>query len=280
MQASAAIRDAFPAALSDHLAGFRRSGGAVDVTLIRGLPLDEPPPPTPRRHRDASSAQTFVAEAVITAVASAMGTVYTLAGKANLRHIDDIFAVAGDEQKQLSSNQVFLEWHVEDGFHRARADYVALYCLRGDEGVATLLAPERLLRLSGEHRRVLREPRFRIWSDATFTEAGLGTQQAVPLLCGGEHRPELVFDVPYTECADEEARCAFMALRAEIARTHFAVSLAAGDLLLFDNRRVVHARSEYRPRPDGDNRWLKRALILRDRSRAAGFSFELGVVGQ
>ncbi|MFV0320670.1 MAG: TauD/TfdA family dioxygenase, partial [Microbacterium sp.] len=43
-----------------------------------------------------------------------------------------------------------------------------------------------------------------------------------------------------------------------------------GDLFLFDNRRVMHARTPFEPRYDGTDRWLQRVIISDDLGRSAG----------
>jgi alpha-ketoglutarate-dependent taurine dioxygenase len=42
------------------------------------------------------------------------------------------------------------------------------------------------------------------------------------------------------------------------------VVLSDGDVLVIDNDRAVHGRSPFVPRYDGTDRWLKRALVVRE----------------
>jgi hypothetical protein len=42
------------------------------------------------------------------------------------------------------------------------------------------------------------------------------------------------------------------------------VRLLPGDLVIVDNRRAVHSRSEFEPRWDGKDRWLQRTYVSRD----------------
>ena len=39
-------------------------------------------------------------------------------------------------------------------------------------------------------------------------------------------------------------------------------ALEPGDLLMVDNRRAVHARTAFRPRYDGQDRWLQRVYAV------------------
>jgi len=40
--------------------------------------------------------------------------------------------------------------------------------------------------------------------------------------------------------------------------------LLSGDLLVLDNRRAAHARTTFRPRYDGSDRWLLRIMTTSD----------------
>ena len=43
-----------------------------------------------------------------------------------------------------------------------------------------------------------------------------------------------------------------------------SLKLCPGDLLLFDNRRVLHARTPFTARLDGTDRWLRRLYVVPD----------------
>ena len=222
------------------------------VTFFHGAPLDTELP----RTGEHDSRRTRIADRAIAAIASMVGTPYVLAGKSSSGHIDDLFARRGDEDRQLSSNQVVLDWHVEDGFHAWRPDHVVLTCLRGDPRAATRLARADDLELPPYAARVLAEPRFEVAQDETFVSRSSPVR--VPVL-GGDG---VVFDPQFTTCLDDEARAAFAVLREELERVSFSVVMAPGDVLVFDNRRVVHARTAYAARFDGADRWLKRVCTL------------------
>ena len=63
---------------------------------------------------------------------------------------------------------------------------------------------------------------------------------------------------------DATARDALAALADAIACSYTSVVLEAGDLLVIDNRRAVHGRSEFRARFDGTDRWLQRTFVVDD----------------
>ena len=42
----------------------------------------------------------------------------------------------------------------------------------------------------------------------------------------------------------------------------YSVKLQAGDLLIIDNRKTAHARSQFTARFDGSDRWIQRAFAI------------------
>ena len=66
----------------------------------------------------------------------------------------------------------------------------------------------------------------------------------------------------WTQRENEEEARAVAAVEAASYDVQQVFTLSAGDLLVFDNRRVVHTRSAYEARMDGTDRWLKRAFVL------------------
>ena len=63
---------------------------------------------------------------------------------------------------------------------------------------------------------------------------------------------------------DAEAQAALDRLGRAVRAHATAVVLEAGDLLVIDNHRVVHARSPFHARFDGRDRWLQRAFVVSD----------------
>lgn len=256
----------FPEGLKRSLLSFQ-SGNEYGFILLRNLPLDHPLPPTPRE-KESAGAALEVSSKLITAISSLLGFIYTFDHKVHLNYIDDIYPIEGDKAIQVSSNSMLLDWHVEDGVHPLKADFVALLCLRGDQNAHTLIAPVKMLEIPEEFESILREERFRIRTDSTFVQGAAPSSLRTAVLSGPRNDPEIVFDPPFMECVDHEAQVAFDHLHAAIQKHHISICLRSGDLLLFDNRRVAHARSPYDPRYNGRDRWLKRSLILESLSRA------------
>ncbi|MEU7228064.1 TauD/TfdA family dioxygenase [Streptomyces chrestomyceticus] len=66
------------------------------------------------------------------------------------------------------------------------------------------------------------------------------------------------------EPLDETAARAFDELREAMLAVLDGAVLEAGDLIVVDNRTAVHGRTAFRPRYDGQDRWLRRCFAVAD----------------
>jgi len=269
---------ALPTALTATLAAFRRHGSASGALLVRGLSVGDLPP-TPRDPRGLAGLR-LPAAGCLGAVAAVLGDQCGYAPELGGVIMQDIVPVPGHADAQRStSSTAALDIHTELAFapDGARADYLALLCLRGDHDRAagTTVSPVGavLARLPAPVIKVLREPRFRTSVDQSFL-AGLGVTQPIwvgpfEVLSGPERRPRVRADFAETQGTDPEARQALAALRGAAEAAAVTVVLGPGDLLLIANDRAFHGRTRFTPRWDaGDNRWLLRTSIMRDLARS------------
>ncbi|MGH3713198.1 MAG: TauD/TfdA family dioxygenase [Micromonosporaceae bacterium] len=276
VELSAAVVGALPGGLLRAIHRFRNRGSAHDVLLIRGLPReDDDLGLTPASATADRTVGAQLRALCLLGVTGLFGEPFTFGSLYDGRLVQDVVPAPGAESSQTSEgSDSFLDWHVEDAFSDDRCDYFALLCLRGDPAASTLFCSARRLALDDKWRRVLRQPRFAVVPDVAH---GLvGERLAVPMLAGDDADPEIRFDPLYMEPLDEgdtEAREAMMRLGHAVVRAAGCHVLEPGDLLVVDNRRVAHARTAFRPRHDGTDRWLMRVMVCaslpRHRSRGA-----------
>ncbi len=174
---------------------------------------------------------------------------------------------AGADHQTSTSSAVTLAFHTETAFHPHRPDLLVLLCLRGDPAASTTwcTVDDAVSGLPAGSVEVLSQPRFRCGVDESFTDgrpAGLGP--AAPILRAVPGGLEWTFDDDLMVGTDVEAEGALRALARSVGAHQRSVVLGAGDLLVIDNRLVVHGRSPFPARYDGTDRWLQRALVLRD----------------
>ena len=234
----------------------------VDLGVIRNLPIDALLQVTPIKRYDADNIPMF-SDSVIGTISTLFGTIYSIKGKGMGRHISNMYPIIGDEYTQLgSSSKVELAWHVEEAFHPARPTWLSLLCLRGDTKAITKIARARDLQLPPDTLSTLREFRFKLRIDETYGDHTPSSYVSTSVLTGSSTEPEIVLDPAYTVFQDEIERDAVAAVESAAEQTCQQFTLMEGDLLIFNNRRAIHARSPFHPRMDGTDRWLKRAFIL------------------
>ncbi len=267
---AAVLVSALPAELVRAVHRYGNAGSPHDVLLVRGLlPHMGGLEATPGTATPSALGQDGqVAELLLLAVLSLLGEPFTFASLYEGRLIQHVTAVPGREDTQTSEgSQATLDWHVEDAFSADRCDYFGLLCLRGAADVVTRVAAARYVRLPAAVGQVLRQPRFAIQPDEAH-QARPADLPPTSVLSGPAQAPEICFDGVYQQPADPgdgEAAAALQALADEIDRVAVGLVLEPGDLLLIDNRRVVHARTGYQPRYDGTGRWVLRTMVCASR---------------
>ncbi|MGV9680158.1 TauD/TfdA family dioxygenase [Nocardia sp. NPDC003482] len=277
---------ALPATVRAAVRAPRTSAGAA---VVSGLPVHEAElGPTPRdwrqaaawsgepRHRHAS----FELDLAMLLLARSAGEPFGWAGQQDGRLVNNIVPSPGHEHEQSgASSTTLLCPHTEDAFHPRRAHLLMLGCLRNPDAVGTTVSSVREVALDDRQRRRLREPMLPILPDVSYG-ADFHRYPSTPVatLGGDDASPTLRYDPAYTPLdeADDEYRCAYAHLGAELERVCRTAVLRPGELLLVDNDVVVHGRVPFTPRYDGTDRWLKRVNIRLPRRRVPDESGESG----
>ncbi len=263
---------ALPATVQAALAAFRADPGAEGALLLRGLPVGVVPA-TPA-HPGAVTTKDRASELTLLAVARTLGEPVGYVQEHGGGLVQDIVPDRAHEGRQLStSSSVALEWHTETAFHPHKPRYLLLFCLRGDPAARTMVCSIAyvLPQLDAATIAILREPRFRTRPDASFLEEATVGELGPPMTVVTGTGAELTFtyDEDLMVGTDDAAQAALDRLGRAV-RTHAsAIVLEAGDLLVIDNHRVVHARSPFRARFDGSDRWLQRTFVVSDLTPSA-----------
>lgn len=257
----------------------RPYGGLV----LTNLPIDDALPPTPRDGRACRDKQTFVSEACLLAVSLLLGQPLGYRDEKGGDIIQALAPVRTQARATSSeSSDVELAFHTDFNFDRnhperpynvLNPDYIVLLGLRGDRHreADTLYADARDIasRLDPGQLKVMRGERYQFAASYSFT--GGGSQERVwsvpsPVLSGPDAYPEISVDLLCgVRGLDAEAAATLDALREVCARPGVPtrVCLQAGDLLVIDNRKGVHARTAFRAYHDGRDRWLHRVYVRR-----------------
>lgn len=181
------------------------------------------------------------------------------------RLIQHVFPKKKNETSQISgSSKVELELHTEAAFHPYKPDYVALMCVRADPAAATVYSnlAEIFRYLPSRAYDALHKNEFVTKVDASFRTNGEPDQEVVmPVFTTVKGETTMTFDADLMTGLTPAASAALVDLRTAAVKASREATLAAGDILVIDNRTTVHGRRAFTPRYDGTDRWLLRALI-------------------
>lgn len=184
------------------------------------------------------------------------------------RIIQNIVPVHKTEYGQIStSSKSELALHTETAFHPYKPDYVLLLCVRSDPSAETTYAnlDDILSKLDKDTIRTLMNPWYLTGIDESFRTRGEPDMQ-IPLsvLKVSDFGWEMTYDATVMSGINNAARNALFELGAAVDSSVQAIALKAAQLLVLDNRTTVHGRRPFRPRYDGRDRWLKRALVVKN----------------
>jgi L-asparagine oxygenase len=267
------VEGALPEPARAGIAALRR--GSVDVLVLRGLPSDPDPGPTPTQAGELPATPPPLANSWLALAVRRLGHEYCYALEKKGSLVHNVHPTKeGAATQSNASFSVDLSLHTENAFHPIRPDYVCLYCVRTTEdSPATRLVTldDVLAHLTDHELSVLRETRFTISVvDSHKAEGEADIELPVSVLNGPLRHPTVRWHETLRPLDDVAARAAKAFADAATEATRF-VRLQPGDLLAFANERCLHGRDRFDARLDGTDRWLLRGYVLRDLTRTMSF---------
>lgn len=196
--------------------------------------------------------------------AARWGTVYGYEQEQGGIAVQNLFPVKRDENSQVSSSSnVDLELHTETAFHPLRPDVLCLLCVRGDPNAGTVyvLLDDILEQLSSDIIVLLHLPMYYTTIDESFLSKEQDNKEIDTAILF-DSATRIVYDRALMGSRSEMGKEALKLLSAAIDRCKRTVYLETGDMLKIDNRRVIHGRTQFTPRYDGTDRWIKRVMVL------------------
>lgn len=256
-----------PDSLLTVLTLFRTHPQAPGALVVHGLPIDRDLAPTPSDGRR-SSKERFVSEAMLGAIGSFFGDLFSYATEKRGEIIQNIVPVANREMTRSNegSRADFL-LHTENAYFEFRPDYLLLLGLRtgdGDLAATTVVnAREALARLAPEHVALLRQPLFRISAPESFLDAHGHRVWTPPLavISGSDEQPEARVNFNGVMAVTEAASEALQAWQAALDAVKVALILQPGEMLVLDNRKALHGRKPFHAEFGPSARWLQRAYV-------------------
>ncbi len=266
--AAAAAADRLPTDLRARLDSFLADGNDAGYLLLRGLPRDASElPATPTSTPAPVDRPLLAMEASQAIIGSALGypTGYQELRQGSI--LQDVYPSPGAHYLSSETSETLLEFHTEMAYHRRQPQFVMLACSRADHEnrAATLVASIRraMPLLPQDVVEYLLSNPMGCRVDVAFRgdDPEHGPVTSVAVLHGDPSDPMLGYDRELLTPADEQAKRCFDVLTEALDKVTESVVLQPGDLLIVDNYRTTHARSPFKPRWDGHDRWLHRMYV-------------------
>jgi L-asparagine oxygenase len=257
---------------------FGRHSDAPGVLLVRNLPVDPQLPPTPVDGVPSRQKKTFIAESVLLGLSELLGEPVGFTTEKNGRLVHDVVPVsAGATSQTNQSSRVFLNFHndiVHDKSGRydvSNPDFLVLNCLRQDaeKEAITYYADARdvTARLGPGTVEILRAPLFRLNAPGSYVrDVANGSEvlsSPVAVVSGPSDCPEIAASANGVYGLNQTASQALKDLQQTCEDVAHPVRLEPGSALLINNRKGLHARSQFLARHDGRDRWLQRTYLRR-----------------
>jgi len=241
--------------------------GTMHVLIFENIPMEDELPKTPPDNRSHLGETTTLAK--IQALCNQyVGEMVGYQAEGDGRLYQDMVPNKQQSEEQTSlGSKVELELHTEQAFSSYRPDYLHLACLKGNSEAKTyILHINQLLEcLTDEEQHMLYCPLWMIGVDLSFVMNGCSSEKRGPIPILEMHNDELVFtfDQDLMEGITDEAS----ALKEKIIRIYQekrkSIILQPGQMLLFNNRKLVHGRSPFHPKFDGNDRFIIRSFVLK-----------------
>ena len=195
--------------------------------------------------------------------ASSFGQPYGFDNEQGGALVQDLFPIKKNETEQISSSsKIELEIHTETAFHPDAPGYIVLFCVRGDENAGTTFVEleDVMAGLTQKDIGVLSKKSFITTVDKSFLDEGEENKEIKTKILheGGER---MVYDMTAMRGENEESQTALNRFTELVHKEKHTVYLETGQIAIVDNWRTAHGRTQFIPRYDGTDRWLKRVMV-------------------
>jgi L-asparagine oxygenase len=272
------VFSALPIELLQGILDFGRHVDTAGVALVRNLPVDPVLPMTPVNGEPSPLKRTFVAEGVLLGLSQLLGEPVGVTTEKGGRLVHDVVPVSTGALSQTNqSSAAFLNFHsdiVYDEFGRfdlPNPDFLVLNCLRQDVSgeAVTYYADARdvIGALATDVVQTLRTPLFRLNAPGSYVRDVAGgaavLSDPIAIISGPPSAPGIVVSANGVVGLTGEAEVALEELQRACRAVAHQVRLESGTALLINNRKGLHARSQFFARHDGHDRWLQRTYLRR-----------------
>ncbi len=261
-----------PVRIKTILENFAAKGSETGFLLIQGIPIQpDTIPKTPQGNNYKVGETTMLAK-IQAILVSYIGDMIAYEAECYGNLFQDVVPLKIMEKAQTSlGSNTELEIHTEQAFSKLKPDILSLACLRGDPNAYTHIFPVQTIlnNLTTEEKALLREPLWYTGVDFSFK---LNNNEFIdgdlrgplPIISGPTNDPTLIFDQDLMTGTTPEATIMIRKIVDIYYQNKIRHNLKPGEILLIDNRRAVHGRSAFKPKYDGEDRFLIRCFATFD----------------
>lgn len=269
-----------PRRIKTVLLDFAKNGTDSGFLLIKNIPFDNIAPglpipismtlPKTPDNNNARIGETTMLARIQSILISVISEIISYEAEGYGRLFQDIVPVKKMENEQTSvSSNTELEIHTEQAFSNLRPDILSLSCIRGDPLAQTYILPVTYIleNMDDNEREMLRLPLWKTGVDLSFKLNGNDFIEGdirgpFPIISGETNDPRLIFDQDLMFGITEEANNLIKKIIDIYYKYRNQHNLQTGEIILIDNMRAVHGRSQFYPKYDGNDHFLIRCFAL------------------
>jgi len=271
-----------PQRIKKFLETFAKNGTEAGFILIKNIsfdsielslhfPISTLLPSTPDNNNNKIGESTLLAR-IQSILINSIGEMISYEAEGYGRLFQDVVPIKKMENEQTSvGSNTELEIHTEQAFSKLRPDILSLACIRGDPLAQTYILPVNYIleHMDNEEREMLRLPLWKTGVDLSFR---LNSNDFIegdirgpfPIISGDENDPKLVFDQDLMFGTTEKAQHLMKKIINIYYKYRIQHNLQSMEIILIDNTRAVHGRSQFYPKYDGTDRFLIRCFAVYD----------------
>ena len=213
-----------------------------------------------------------MSEAILLEISCILGEPISYIQESDKYVINNIFPLQ-QRAKQISSSssETELQLHTENAFHKYPPDYVILGCLRQDSQCQAItylsFIDDIVTNLTSNQILYLQKENYNFLSDYTENAKGakVDIQMHAPILTGDKSHFYFKFDPDFMQANNDNSQRLLDSVVDEAWRVAIPIKLEARDILIIDNNITAHARSKFQALYDGNDRWIQRLFVKKDR---------------
>ena len=252
-----------PKNLQSFLKSFLDENVIDDIVIIQNLPYD-------RNIITPNDNKSFIGETLMLArcqsiINEFIGEMVSYEAEADGRLFQDMVPNKKLMETQTSlGSKTELELHTEQAFSELRPDFLSLACLKGDKNAKTyyLHVDDIINNLNQNDVELLEKELWSIGVDLSFVLNGCSGEIRGPIsIMKDKH---LVFDQDLMIGTNEGSKRVIERIINIYFKHRKYYILAPGDALIINNHKLLHGRSKFEPKFDGNDRFIIRSFIVND----------------